>query len=94
MTTTAQAAATNSEIAQLLGLTHSGVSRIRAGLRIPSFTTMAAIATEFDWPIEQQVGAVVAAQARSGRALTYAEMFEQRLVEFYGARVDPATVDA
>lgn len=83
-TTPTQAAATNAEIAQLLGLTHSGVSRIRAGHRCPSFPTMARIAEEFDWPIEAQVVAAIRASAPGSPS--YADLFEQRLVEFYGAR--------
>lgn len=73
-----QAAATNTEIATLLGLTHSGVSRIRAGLRHPSFPTMAKIAEEFDWPISKQIDARMAGN--------YSAEFERYLAAVYGDR--------
>lgn len=73
-----QAAATNTEIAVLLGLTHSGVSRIRAGLRHPSFPTMVKIAAEFEWPVNEQIDARVANR--------YAAEFEERMAATYGER--------
>lgn len=50
---------TNEAIAQAIGLTHSGVSRIRSGQRLPLLGTMSRIAKSFDWPVEKQVRAKI-----------------------------------
>lgn len=59
---------TNEEVAQRIGLTHSGVSRIRSGARNASITAMRAIENEYQWPIQDQIAA--------REAGTYAENFE------------------
>lgn len=59
---------TNQEVADRLGLTHSAISRIRSGQRLPSFQVMNRIATEYDWPLKSQVEARIHD--------TYAEQFE------------------
>lgn len=46
--------ATNEEIGQRIGLSHSGVSRIRSGGRIPNLVTMGRIEQATNWTIEQQ----------------------------------------
>lgn len=46
---------TNEEIGKKLGLTHSAVSRIRRGERLPSLEVMMAIDVNFGWPMPDQV---------------------------------------
>lgn len=46
---------TNEEIGKLIGLTHSAVSRLRRGERLPSIEVMVAIAKHFDWSVADQV---------------------------------------
>lgn len=48
---------TNEAVAKRLGLTHSAISRIRSGDRLPSFDTMVRIDAEYDWPIQDQTDA-------------------------------------
>jgi transcriptional regulator with XRE-family HTH domain len=48
---------TNRRVAQLLDLTHSGVSRIRSGDRLPSIDLMSTIAKVLDWPVNEQFAA-------------------------------------
>jgi transcriptional regulator with XRE-family HTH domain len=45
---------TNQEVADMLGITHSAVSRLRAGNRLPNLDTMARIETALDWPATDQ----------------------------------------
>jgi transcriptional regulator with XRE-family HTH domain len=45
---------TNREVAELLGLTHSAVSRLRAGNRLPNLDTMSRIETALNWPAGDQ----------------------------------------
>lgn len=49
---------TNVEIAGRLGMTPSGISRLRSGDRRPSFALMGQIATEFGWPVSEQAQAL------------------------------------
>lgn len=46
--------ATNAEIGERIGLSYSGVSRIRAGNRIPNRETMQRIEDATGWTLEQQ----------------------------------------
>lgn len=62
---------TNEAVGQALGLSHSGVSRIRSGTRIPLMATMERIEKVLGWPIGLQ-----AAAASRG---TYAVEFERRI---------------
>jgi transcriptional regulator with XRE-family HTH domain len=62
---------TNQEVGELIGLSHSAVSRIRRGERNPSFDVMMKIDQKFDWPLEQQIVAKVEGY--------YATYFEGRL---------------
>lgn len=48
---------TNAEVGEKIGLTHSGVSRIRSGDRLPSLDTMAAIERAFGWSRAAQLQA-------------------------------------
>lgn len=50
---------TNQEVANLIGLSHSSVSRIRKGERSPSLGAMVRIDASLDWPIDQQVTAKI-----------------------------------
>lgn len=61
---------TNASMAERLGLVHSTVSRIRAGLRLPSVGVMTKIEELFGWKIGDQVAA-----RNKG---VYAEQFEKR----------------
>lgn len=63
---------TNEAIAERIGISHSGVSRIRTGGRVPLRETMLAIEREFGWTLEQQSRA-----AAEGR---YSAEFENRVV--------------
>lgn len=65
--------ATNEEIGQRIGLSHSGVSRIRSGGRTPNIQTMGRIERACGWTIEEQSRA--AAQGR----MFYAREFNRRL---------------
>lgn len=62
---------TNSEVGDKLGLTHSGVSRIRSGKRLPSIDRMNHIAEAYNWDIESQM------QARADGV--YAAGFEEAI---------------
>lgn len=48
-------ALTGLDVAKSLGLSESGVSRLRSGGRMPSYQTMAKVAEVFGWPIDSQV---------------------------------------
>lgn len=50
---------TNQEVATLIGLSHSSVSRIRKGERSPSLEAMVRIDSTLNWPIDQQVTAKI-----------------------------------
>lgn len=60
---------TNEAVAKRLGLTHSAISRIRSGDRMPSFHTMQVIEVEFGWSI--------ADQSEARRLDQYASEFER-----------------
>lgn len=59
---------TNIEVAERIGLSHSSVSRIRSGDRLPSIDVMANIAESYGWDFTSQV--------HSRQAGTYADDFE------------------
>ncbi|HEU5046089.1 MAG TPA: helix-turn-helix transcriptional regulator [Nocardioidaceae bacterium] len=63
--------ATNAEIGTRIGLSHSGVSRIRSGGRIPNLETMRRIEQATGWSIEKQTRA-----AADGR---YVDEFEDKV---------------
>lgn len=49
----------NPEVADLLDLHFTFVSRLRSGIRQPSYTTLAKVKAVFDWPFDEQVGAIL-----------------------------------
>ena len=49
---------TNKEVATLLNLDHSTVSKYRNGTRSPSFHVMFEIEKHLDWPLENQIVAL------------------------------------
>lgn len=72
MTTTAPVPLpTNVEVGQRIGLSHSGVSRIRSGDRVPSLARMRDIEREYGWALVAQIES-----QEKGR---YAEDFEDVL---------------
>lgn len=70
-----KAAVTNQRVADDIGLTHSAVSRIRSGDRMPSLKVVRRIAAEYGWPIEDQI--------KSLDPAVYAEAFEALLARRY-----------
>jgi len=50
---------TNREVGELVGLTHSTISKYRSGTRTPSLDVMVKISSALDWPLEQQITAVL-----------------------------------
>lgn len=67
---------TNEQVAVEIGLTHSAVSRLRSGYRLPSFETMVEIELAYDWPISEQ--------AKARKDQVYAAEFEKRLARKHG----------
>lgn len=61
---------TNEQIANLIGLTHSAISRLRSGDRKPGVSTMFAIEAAFGWPAADQL------QIRMLGKHAWAEKFE------------------
>jgi len=72
-----RATVTNQQVAEDLGITHSMVSRIRSGERIPSLNIMLKMHEEWDWPLEEQ--------ALSRHLGKFAEEFESRLAKRYAS---------
>jgi transcriptional regulator with XRE-family HTH domain len=77
---------TNKQIAEVLGLDHTTVSRYRSGDRIPSFEVMAAIATEYNWDLNLQ--------ALSRKANVWHEGFEAALATTHGEVDDDVAPEA
>lgn len=50
---------TNREVAELLGLDHSTISKYRNGTRTPSLDVMVRIHNVLSWPLDEQVTAVI-----------------------------------
>jgi transcriptional regulator with XRE-family HTH domain len=65
---------TNQEVGELIGLSHSAVSRIRSGQRFPGLNVMLTISQQFDWPLDDQM------QARR-HSVNYAAEFDRRVNE-------------
>lgn len=68
---------TNPDVAKRLGLSESGVHRIRNGTRYPSLKVMRTIAAEYDWPLADQL-ALIPAEAGT-RTMEYANELERRI---------------
>lgn len=64
---------TNMQVGALIGLSEASVSRLRAGLRNPTWATMRRVAEALTWPVPDQ-----AAYRENG---SWAEEFERRLGE-------------
>lgn len=62
----------NRDVATTLGLSESGVSRLRSGSRAPSLTVMQDIEDKFGWKVQVQSDAL-----KEG---TWPEAFEQVLI--------------
>lgn len=71
-----RAAITNPQVGELIGMTFTGVSRIRSGARRPSLHIMLRIRDVFGWDMNEQANA-----RRSGN---YHEQFEKVLIGIYG----------
>lgn len=65
---------TNEDIGRKLELSHSAVSRLRRGERLPSVEVMVRIASHFGWDVVDQVAVRV-----SDGAGVYAEHFERHI---------------
>lgn len=57
MTQTETPALTNGEVAEALGLSESGVSRLRSGDRLPSLSVMQQIEKVYGWSVQGQSNA-------------------------------------
>lgn len=66
---------TNVEIARRLGLSESGVHRIRNGTRYPSLAVMRRIQSAYGWPLDEQVNLIPEGAAN----MDYANEFERRV---------------
>lgn len=72
---TTKAPVTNQRVADDLGITHSAVSRIRSGDRLPSLQLVRRIAGQLGWPVDEQVSSL--------DPKTYAAAFEKVLAKRY-----------
>jgi transcriptional regulator with XRE-family HTH domain len=50
-----RALVTNQRVAEDLGVTHSAVSRIRSGDRLPSLALVRRISARYNWSVEEQI---------------------------------------
>lgn len=67
--------ATNPEVGQRIGLSYSGVSRIRSGDRYPSLAVMRKIREAYGWSLADQQALI----PDRGRNMDYALEFERRI---------------
>lgn len=67
--------ATNPEVGKRIGLSYSGVSRIRSGDRYPSLAVMRKIREAYGWSLADQQALI----PDKGRNLDYAAEFERRV---------------
>lgn len=74
MSTRAQV--TNQRVAEDLGLTHSAVSRIRSGDRLPSINLVRKIAAVLAWPVEDQIATLDPAEYAVGFEAILAKRYE------------------
>lgn len=70
---------TNEEVGRKIGLTHSSVSRIRSGERLPSIEVMSRIEEEYNWSVGGQV--------RARQNGTYKDEFELAIAGGPGADI-------
>lgn len=66
---------TNVAVAEVLGVDHSTVSRIRSGQRYPSRELMRRISEKFNWKVVHQLDYL----PDKGRNLRYAQEFEKKV---------------
>lgn len=66
---------TNPEVGKRIGLSYSGVSRIRSGDRYPSLAVMRKIREAYGWSLADQQALI----PDKGRDMAYAEEFERRV---------------
>lgn len=66
---------THPEVGKLIGLSYSGVSRIRAGGRYPSLAVQRKIREAYGWPLAEQQALI----PDRGRNMDYAHEFERRI---------------
>lgn len=76
---------TNPEVGKLLGISYSGVSRIRSGGRYPSLAVMRKVAAAYGWPVGEQAALI---PSDGSRNMEYANELERRIL---GARNDTTT---
>jgi len=69
--------ATNPEVGKRIGLSYSGVSRIRSGDRYPSLAVMRKIREAYGWSVSDQQALI----PDHGRNMDYALEFERRVNE-------------
>lgn len=75
--TSREAGATNPEVGKRIGLSYSGVSRIRSGDRYPSLAVMRKIAAAYAWPVADQQALI----PDTGRDMAYALELERKINE-------------
>lgn len=73
-----KAPVSNSEIGERIGLTESGVSRLRSAARRPSVSTMEAIYKAYEWDVVEQFKI-----ANYGSDLAWSEAFERVISKDY-----------
>lgn len=78
-----RAAISNPQVADLIDMSPTGVSRLRSGARHPSVMTMITVADVFNWSMALQAHAYVEED--------YHIEFEKVLVEQYGAADVPSS---
>lgn len=71
--------ATNPEVGKQLGLSYSGVSRIRTGSRYPSIAVMRKIRDAYAWPIEDQLALIP--EETGKHDMRYATELERRILQ-------------
>lgn len=74
---------TNESVAELLGISHSMVSRMRSGDRFPSVRLMTRIEVTFGWKMS--------AQAKVFGTVRYADGFERALDRHHRLQVEAAS---
>jgi len=69
--------ATNAQVAEKLGVSHSTVSRMRTGKRIGSPEVLSRISSEFEIPLADVMNAAV--KARNGKLTLWTRMMKKVL---------------
>jgi hypothetical protein len=75
----APARLSNVELGELIGLSHSSASRVRAGHRAPGYRVMLAIERVFGWPFKDQIAVLDRSRVKYGETLeSHVEAWRQR----------------